>query len=114
MAPDAGTSDRIKIRHKVINTTIGQWMRAVDAVLDEYVAHGTLTEDSEQVAKLAVLMMLNRWYDPEEYAILSDSNELRIPKKISETGKYEIHQILDGITADEDDLSLLDEEGRPL
>jgi hypothetical protein len=89
-------SRRQQIKNRFLNTTIGQWMRAVDLVLDEYIPRGgTIEEEAEYVTKLALLMMLTRWYDEEDICLLLDSTALRIPKKLSQTTKFEITKILD-------------------
>lgn len=85
-----------QIRTRVINMTIGQWMRSVDLVLSEYTPRDeSIEEEADYVTKLALLMMLTRWYDEEDICLLLDSTALRIPKKLKKTGKWELTKILD-------------------
>jgi hypothetical protein len=85
-----------QIRTRVLNMTIGQWMRAVDLVMDEYSPrNNTVEAEADYVAKLAVLVMLQRWYDENDICLLLDSSALRLPKRLAESSRYQITRILD-------------------
>lgn len=85
-----------QIRTRVLNKTVGQWMRAVDLVLSEYSPQAnTVEEEADHVTKLSILMMLTRWYDEEDICLLLNSSALRLPKRLAETSKFDITQILD-------------------
>ena len=85
-----------QIRTRVINQTVGQWMRAIDLVLSEYSPRGhNVEEEADHVTKLTLLMMLTRWYDEDDICMLLDSSTLRLPKRLAETNKFDLKQILD-------------------
>ena len=64
MDPSLPQSIRQQIRTRVLNKTIGQWMRAIDMVLEDHIPQGGPVEDeADHVTKLALLVMLTRWYD---------------------------------------------------
>jgi len=89
-------SIRQQIKTRVLNMTIGQWMRAIDMVLSEYTSRGGSVEDeADYVTKLALLLMLTRWYDENDICLLLDSSALRIPKRIAESTKFDLTRILD-------------------
>lgn len=91
-----------QIRTRVLNMTLGQWMRAVDLVLSEYMPSGkSIDTEADRVAKLALLMMLTRWYDENEICILTDSTALRLPKGLEGTGRDRLEKILDRQPSDE-------------
>jgi hypothetical protein len=71
-------------------------MRAIDMVLNEYTPRDESVDDeADYVTKLALLLMLTRWYDEEDICLLLDSTALRIPKKLSQTSKFDLTKILD-------------------
>lgn len=94
-------SVRQQIKRRILNTTIGQWMRGIDAVLNDYVLNGgTVEEEAERVTKLTLLLMLTRYYDENDICLLLDSSSLRLPKSLEDSGAWEIRQILDGKSDD--------------
>ena len=106
-----------QIRTRVLNTTIGQWMRSVDLVLSEYTPRDQSVEDeADHVTKIALLMMLTRWYDEDDICLLLDSTSLRLPAKLAKTGKYELKRILDSPPSGEyqiEDFGVTDEDAPP-
>jgi len=81
-----------------LNMTIGQWLRAIDMVLDEYTpGDGTADEEADYVTKLALLLMMTRCYDESDICLLLDSTALRIPRRLSQTSKFDLTKILDKI-----------------
>ena len=96
-------SVRQQIRRRILNTTIGQWMRAFDAVLNDYTPRGlSVEEEADTVTKLALLLMLTRWYDEDDICLLLDSSSLRLPKSLEDSGTWEIRRMLDGKSIDDD------------
>jgi len=85
-----------QIRTRVINMTVGQWMRSIDFILSDYQSQQrSIDEEAEHVAKLAVLVMLTRWYNEEDIVMLLDSTSLQLPAKLSQTSQFELAKILD-------------------
>ena len=85
-----------QIRTRVLNTTVGQWMRAIDLTLSDYCPQGGSIEDeAERVTKVSLLLMLTRWYDEQDFCLLLDSSKLRLPKRAAETNRFELAKILD-------------------
>jgi len=85
-----------QIKTRVLNMTVGQWMRAIDMVLSEYSPRsGTIEEEADYVTKLALLLMLTRWYDENDICLLLSSTSLRLPKKLAQTNKFNLTKILD-------------------
>ncbi len=96
-------SVRQQIKRRILNTTIGQWMRGIDAVLDDYTpSGGTVEVEAERVTKLTLLLMLMRYYDENDICLLLDSSSLRLPKSLEDSGEWEIRRILDGKPLDDD------------
>lgn len=84
------------IRTRVLNMTIGQWMRAIDLVLANYQPSGrSVEEDADQVTRLAVFVMLKRWYDDDVICLLMNSSTLRLPRRLTQTSRFEVAKILD-------------------
>lgn len=87
-----------QIRTRVLNMSVGQWVRAIDMVMDEYTPQGADVDDeAEHVIKLTLLLMLTRWYDENDVCLLLDSTKFRLPKKLEESSRWEITKILDQI-----------------
>jgi hypothetical protein len=96
-------SARQQIKTRVLNMTLGQWMRAIDMVLNEYSPKdGSVEEEADYVTKLALLLMMTRWYDEADICLLLDSSTLRIPIKLSQTSKFDLTKILDRPPSDHD------------
>lgn len=84
------------IRDRVINLTVGQWIRAVDLVISHYEPSGlSLETEAEHVAKAAVFTMLRRWFDEDTVCLLIDSTSLKIPRRISDSSSHEIASVID-------------------
>jgi len=82
--------------------TLGQWLRAIDLVLEGYAPQDESVEDeADRVVKLTLLIMLTRWYDEEDICLLTDSSALRLPTWIMESSRREIAKILDRPPSDE-------------
>jgi hypothetical protein len=93
---ESALSIRQQIKRCILNTTIGQWMRAIDAVLDEHTPRGgTIKEEADHVTKLALRLMLVRWYDEEDVCLILDADSLRLPHRLSESTRHDITRILD-------------------
>jgi len=92
-------------------------MRSVDLVLSEYTPRDqSVEEEADHVTKLALLMMLTRWYDEEDICLLLDSSSLRLPKKLANTGKFELKKILDRPPSGDgmiEDFGVTDEDAPP-
>jgi hypothetical protein len=85
-----------QIRSRVLNQTMGQWIRAVDLVLSEYEPTGLpVAMEAERVAKLTVFTMLRRWFDDDAICLLSDSSDMQLPKKLCESSSHDIAAIID-------------------
>jgi hypothetical protein len=89
-----------QIRSLVLNQTVGQWVRALDLVLSQYDPTGLpVAMEAERVTKLAVFVMLHRWFDQDTICLLSDSSNMRIPKKLSDSSSGEIAALIDRPTS---------------
>lgn len=96
VSPESPESIPRQIRSRVLNQTVGQWIRSIDLVLSHYEPTGMpVAMEAEQVTKLAVFMMLRRWFDDDTICLLADSSNMRLPKKLIESSSYEIAAIID-------------------
>jgi len=85
-----------RIKNACLNLTIGPWMRCVDLVLREYQPRSTdVDEEAERVVKMALLLMLTRYYDEEDIVMLLDSSSIQLPKRLSETTKFDLARVID-------------------
>lgn len=92
-----------QIRTRVLNMSVGQWVRAIDMVMAEYTPRGDVVEEeAERVIKLTLLLMMTRWYGEEDVCLLLDSSKLKLPKKLEESSRWEITKILDQIYEDDE------------
>jgi len=90
-------SRRQQIRTLALNGTLGKFIRAIDAVLDVYTDGGDLIDDeAEHVVKLALMLLLTNYFEPDDIVILADSSRLRIPKSLSESSQFEVRALLSG------------------
>ena len=105
-----------QIKNRCLNMTIGPWMRCVELVLAEYQPRSSdVEEEAERVVKLALLLMLTRYYDEEQIVMLLDSTSLSLPKKLSRTSKFDLARIIDNVSSDEQQIvdPLDDDEDAP-
>lgn len=85
-----------QIRSRVLNQTVGQWVRAIDLVLAQYEPAGlTIEAEADKVTKLAVFTMLRRWFDDNTICLLVDSSDMKLPKLLAESSSYDIASIID-------------------
>lgn len=85
-----------QIRTRVLNKTLGQFIRAMDLLLAEYSPQSRDPEqEANYITRLTLLLMMSRWFDEDEFCILIESSKLALPKKLQRTAKHQLSKILD-------------------
>ena len=90
-------SRRIQIRSAVLNTSIGQWMRSIDLVMEHHTDSGDdPEEEAETVTRHALLMMMTRYFDEDAVCVLADTPSHALPRELEESSAHDIRAFIDG------------------
>lgn len=100
-------SRRKQIRNRVINTSLGSFMRAIDLVLDYYTeTGGTVEQEAKRVQKLSIVLMAGHFLGEEKVVLLD--TDFQLPAALESTATHNIKAFLkpedeEPLTLDEGD-----------